>query len=701
MALNDILGSALSGLSAAQAGLRTVSTNIANVGTPGYARERVNQSPLVTAGRVSGVAVGEPVRVADRFLEATVYRRATDVGAAEVRSDYLDRLQALFGAPGADGSLSARLDAVSSAAISVTGVGRSTETAADLIARTGDAIGALQQMDRDIAALTGDADSELGFTVERVNSLLKQIHELNDAVSRLDGLGRSSAGSVDRRNAAVEELSSLMAVEVREQPDGRVAIDTVGGAPLLDRRLRLLSYPNGGVTAGSAQPVHATISIRFADSAGEPAAATGDRIESAAVGGKLGGLIDLRDRALPQMREAIGALFGGLARSLNAASNAASAVPAPATLTGAQTPLAATDRLGFTGRSVFAVTASDGTLVAKTTVDFDALGPGATVADAVAAINAGLGGAATAGFTNGRLEISATVSGQGVVVADDAASPARRGGVGFAHWFGLNDLVRSDAGMNVSAGFASGDPHGFAAGQTVAIELRDGSGRVLGSAELAPAAGGTMGDLLADLNAGPLASYGSFRLDELGRFRFDADPAYAGAALSIPVDSTARADTGVSFTALSGLTGEGSGLGSALVRPELAGDATRLPLARFDAAAAVGGPAIGKADTRGAQSYADAFATAIDLGKDGTVSLERFASSLLGKAGSEAANATDRYTAAAARRDDAVNRRDSFSGVNLDEELGQMVVLQNSYSAAARVMTTASEMYDTLIAMMR
>ena len=48
-----------------------------------------------------------------------------------------------------------------------------------------------------------------------------------------------------------------------------------------------------------------------------------------------------------------------------------------------------------------------------------------------------------------------------------------------------------------------------------------------------------------------------------------------------------------------------------------------------------------------------------------------------------------------------MNRRDSFSGVNLDEELSQMVVLQNSYSAAARVMTTANQMYDTLLDMVR
>ncbi len=68
MSLSDILGSALSGLNAAQAGLRSASNNIANVNTPGYARERVPLETGVTAGRVSGVRALEAMRVADRFL---------------------------------------------------------------------------------------------------------------------------------------------------------------------------------------------------------------------------------------------------------------------------------------------------------------------------------------------------------------------------------------------------------------------------------------------------------------------------------------------------------------------------------------------------------------------------------------------------------------------------------------------------------
>ncbi|WP_331710398.1 flagellar basal body protein [Sphingomonas sp. CCH5-D11] len=79
-----------------QAALRTVSNNVANVSTPGYARQRVEISTGVTAGSVNGVIAGEPSRVADRFLESTVYRRAGDMGRADVSASYLDRLQSLL-----------------------------------------------------------------------------------------------------------------------------------------------------------------------------------------------------------------------------------------------------------------------------------------------------------------------------------------------------------------------------------------------------------------------------------------------------------------------------------------------------------------------------------------------------------------------------------------------------------------------------
>ncbi|WP_308222944.1 flagellar basal body protein [Sphingomonas sp. J344] len=266
-------------MSAAQAGLKTVSTNIANVGTPGYARERANQSAAVHNGGVSGVLVGEPTRIADKFLEAAVYRRAQDLGMSEVQANYLDRMQALLGSPSGESSLPTRLDAITSAAIAMSGALGVEQNASDFVARATDAIGTIQRLDTDIATLAADADAEIGLTVERINALLKQVHSLNDAVSRLDGLGRSAAGTADQRNNAVQELSSLIAITVREQPNGRLMIETAGGAPLLDTRMRLLSYPTSKSGSGAALAEYPGIDIRFATDAGEPGAATGDRID--------------------------------------------------------------------------------------------------------------------------------------------------------------------------------------------------------------------------------------------------------------------------------------------------------------------------------------------------------------------------------------------------------------------------------------
>ena len=39
----------------------------------------------------------------------------------------------------------------------------------------------------------------------------------------------------------------------------------------------------------------------------------------------------------------------------------------------------------------------------------------------------------------------------------------------------------------------------------------------------------------------------------------------------------------------------------------------------------------------------------------------------------------------------------SESGVNIDEELSNMVVFQNAYQASARIVQTANEMFDTLL----
>ncbi len=697
MSLNEILGSAISGLAASQAGLRSVSNNIANVGTPGYARETVSQTTGVTAGRVNGVTVGEPSRVADRFLEATVFRRSGDMGSADVTSTYLNRLQSLLGAPGSEFGLPARLDAIDSAAVAMTGTQASPQAVASFASNVQGAISSLNQLGSDVEGLKNDVQSEVGDSVDRVNTLLVRINDLNQSVARLDGTGYSSAGVADQRMSAIEELSGLIKLTVRQQPDGELSLDTASGVPLLDNRLRQLSLP----ASSGAQTTYPVITVRFADTPNGPGAATGDKLDSGTVGGKLGGLIDLRDRTLPTFTEQLGVLFSGLSQTLNKVANDGTTVPAPARLDGRASALTGTDRLGFTGSAVFAVTKATGELVASTTVDFSALPANATLNDALAAINGGLGGSATASFTGGILSFRATGAGNGVVIAQDSSAPSSRGGVGFSQYFGMNDMVRSTGSALVPSGFLPSDPHGFAAGQTANFVLRDTSGRALTSYTMTGSAGSTFGDLVTELNSSPIGSFGSFAMDAKGRIQFAPRANVLGTTLSVTSDSTDRSGTGQSFSSIVQLTGASSGLSTATVRPDILSSPGKLGLARLQLGMAVGAKVLGAGDNRGATAFVDGLSANVDLGKDGINSTSARAASLLGNAGTAASQAAASLADATARRDDAVNRRDSFSGVNIDEELSNMVVLQNSYSAAARVISTASAMYDTLLSMVQ
>jgi flagellar hook-associated protein 1 FlgK len=67
------------------------------------------------------------------------------------------------------------------------------------------------------------------------------------------------------------------------------------------------------------------------------------------------------------------------------------------------------------------------------------------------------------------------------------------------------------------------------------------------------------------------------------------------------------------------------------------------------------------------------------------------------RVGSDSRDATRQQTATSATLAAAQSRRDSVSGVSLDEEMANMIRFQRGYQASARTMSTMDEMLDTLI----
>ncbi|GBF51562.1 flagellar hook-associated protein FlgK [Leptospira ryugenii] len=74
-----------------------------------------------------------------------------------------------------------------------------------------------------------------------------------------------------------------------------------------------------------------------------------------------------------------------------------------------------------------------------------------------------------------------------------------------------------------------------------------------------------------------------------------------------------------------------------------------------------------------------------------------FYNSLISKIGTQAREANQEYTTQTELMTELENMRQSVMGVNLDEEMANMVQFQQSYNAAARMISTMNDMLDTII----
>jgi flagellar hook-associated protein 1 FlgK len=81
----------------------------------------------------------------------------------------------------------------------------------------------------------------------------------------------------------------------------------------------------------------------------------------------------------------------------------------------------------------------------------------------------------------------------------------------------------------------------------------------------------------------------------------------------------------------------------------------------------------------------------------GNASLDGFYNNLIGGLGVQSQNAQNQATNNDAMVKQAKTMRDAISGVNLDEELTNMIKYQKGYNGSARMLTAMDEMLDKLI----
>ena len=714
MTINSILNNALSGLAVGQVGLREATHNVSNVNTEGYVRREVMQQSVTLAGHPAGVEVGQVRRAADSFLQAEGRTAMSGEARYDAQTQIYDRLMARLGDPSTGGTISSKITAAFSAfadyAVDPTSAVQRTN-ALTAVTSMSDTISDFHD---EIQSLRMQSDALLAADVAEANTLLRRLDELNGLVARETVSGGQDSALQDQVDASLDRLAELMDIRITRQSNGGVHVATGDGFQLVGAGRAELRYePANVVNASSA---FTQIEAYWLNPQTGGAAPVGFSLNEHLASGSMFGHLQMRDIELPELSEELGELAGGLADALNAVHNDHSPVPGVSSLSGRETGLLGTDAHNFTGQATFAVTSATGTLVRRVDADFTAgtysvnggasvAFGGTTVAAMVAAINTGLSTDATLAFSAGQMTLTAGTTGTGVAVLQDTATPSDRGGRGFSHFFGLNDLVNAESNSFFETGLSSTDAHGLSGSLEFAVYSDEG--RAIETLSITPS-GTTMADLVSQLNASGtgLGAYGSFALGSDGALTFTSGSGFEAYRFELQQDSTERGSTGVGFSDLFGFGGASAerarsmGLASAVTA-----DANRFASASLDITGTTvpGDLVLATGDNRGAFAIQALVNEPYTFGAAGglaatAATLGDYAAGLASDMGLRAATAEGFAADAGALKNDVLLRRDEVQGVNLDEEMANVIIYQQAYNASARMIQAAQELFDTLIA---
>ncbi|MEE4361541.1 MAG: flagellar hook-associated protein FlgK [Pseudomonadales bacterium] len=640
---SGIFGIASSALIANQRALATVGNNIANAGTEGYSRQRVEftqREPFFTGGGYIGN--GADVTSVRRAYDAFVADQLTQAISGNARQDelaaYAGRLDDLLADP--NSGLSPALDRFYNAWQDLANDPTSSAARATVLAESESLAARFRSIDQRLDEVQRSAETQIRTTVSEINSLATSLANINVEILGASGdIDRQPPNDLlDQRDQLVNELADRVGITTVARQNGTIDVFIGQGQALV------LGSSSIELAAGETRTDPTAPDVTLVGPGGNIDVG---RLIS---GGRLGGLIEFKERILDGTRNAVGRVAVGVVDTTNAA-----------------------HRLGL---------------------DLDGRPGGDFFASLDAAPRV-----AAASFNSGTAAISARiVDPTGLTTSDyrlfrDGASyTLRRLDDG-----SLTDLTAAFSGgapatvvvdgleLSLDAGaLADGDqfiiePTRAAAG---AMDVLIGAGRSIAAAGLlrAEADPGNSGSAAIDqplIRSGASLPLGAAGIELVFDAGSSAWQVVGGPGGTIPYDPVADAGglavdlapDGLSFT-LSGTPADGDRL-------------------------LIADNAGGRGDNRAALAIAGGVQRTVLDGGNATVGDAYGA--LVAEVATRSREAQVASEVERARLESAEARRAAVSGVNLDEEAADLLRYQQAYQAAARVVSVADELFQTLL----
>jgi flagellar hook-associated protein 1 len=234
------LEAAKRGMMTQQAALYVTGHNVANANTPGYTRQRVNfvttepfpspglNRPQIPGQMGTGVTVGSIERVREYFLDIQYRGENNKLGYWEARADAVAKMEDIMNEP-SDSGLAKTMDQFWQALEDLS-VNPENEGARSVVRQRGLAVvETFHYLANSLSQIQADIGTQIGVTVTQINSLAKQISELNQQIASVEPNGYLPNDLYDERDRLIDELSKLINVQVEKHQTGGNAPATAEG----------------------------------------------------------------------------------------------------------------------------------------------------------------------------------------------------------------------------------------------------------------------------------------------------------------------------------------------------------------------------------------------------------------------------------------------------------------------------------------
>ena len=238
MALTKIFDISQRSLSVYRRALEVTSHNIVNSANPNYSRQRIGfetETSNLTAGLVwgNGVKIADVSRVRDRLIDAHIIGTNQKFSDNNRQSQLIGEVEKVFSEP-SDLGISNLMTSFFNSFNELAVTPNSAPLRTNVINAANNLSVKVTSVNESLTTLKLDIKQEFQQKVNSVNSILKQIHQINFEQFSNAYNGVPVNDLLDKRDALVDELSNLVNINV-VYDNTNSAVISIGGALAVDR----------------------------------------------------------------------------------------------------------------------------------------------------------------------------------------------------------------------------------------------------------------------------------------------------------------------------------------------------------------------------------------------------------------------------------------------------------------------------------